>query len=130
MSDSETKQEKIERMEALRKERDEAIEAMVPLQNIPEHPPAIVSLLSLGLIGGGIYFAVKVQQPRLFEPTILLATAMVLVGAGVFYYFKYKTDRELNRRKRLKERIDSANVTMKELARETGVPFPKMKKKA
>ncbi len=128
MSEVESKQALLQEMEELRIKRDALVDELEPLADIPEHPPTIISLVSLGLVGLGIYLSVTVKRPALFDPIVLTATAMVLVGAGCFYYFKFKVDKNLNRRKNIKDRIDVLNIDLKRLSQETGVPFPKMKK--
>ena len=128
MSEVESKQELVQEMDTLRVKRDAMVDELETLANIPEHPPTFISLFSLGLVGLGIYFSVKVQRPELFDTTVLMATAMVLVGAGCFYYFKFKVDKNLNRRKNIKDKIDVLNMDLKRLSQETGVAFPKMRK--
>lgn len=128
MNEVESKQALLQEMDELRVKRDALVDELEPLANIPEHPPTAVSLVSLGLVGLGIYLSVKVQRPELFDPTVLMATAMVLVGAGCFYYFKFKVDKNLNRRKNIKDKIDMLNIDLKRLSQDTGVPFPKMRK--
>ncbi len=121
--------ENVERMNELVKQRDADFEAYCAMEGIREKPPLWISLISLGLVGGGVYLSTNIQQPTFMDPVVITALVMVTIGVTLFYSTKNKIDYGVNKRKRLKDLVDIANVELKELSQKTGKPFPKMKRR-
>ncbi|SUP44988.1 hypothetical protein [Veillonella criceti] len=119
---------------ALTHKRDDLIEQRArcvkewqTLAKQPEHPSTTSMLSAFVLIGAATILSFITDTPNIYDPQFLIAVILMLVGVAVFFNSKVTVDNRRKKIDKLQGLVAEINEELKDVSKELGVPFPKIK---